>query len=132
MFRSVTPILALCLATSFAAAGPPDPVAVVNGEPIPRAELDAVLGQRPPVVTPLTAAQERSLKQEALATLVDELILRQFLKKNAPPVSKADVDRQDGRRVGLGDVIAQLLQRLGHHRTRVPVRRTFFCSCRTP
>ncbi len=78
----------------FAWAGPPGPVAVVNGEPISRAELDAILSQRPPVVTPLTAAQERSLKQEALSTLIDDLLLRQFLRKNAPPISKADVDKQ--------------------------------------
>jgi peptidyl-prolyl cis-trans isomerase C len=78
----------------FALAGPKDAVAVVNGEPIPRAELDALLAQRPPVVTPLTAAQDRTLKQEALAVLIDDLLLRQFLKTNAPPVTKAAVDKQ--------------------------------------
>lgn len=70
------------------------PVAVVNGESIPKSELDAALAARPPVVMPLTAAQTRAIQQEALAALIDDLLLRQFLKKNAPPVSKEDVDRQ--------------------------------------
>jgi len=76
-----------------AVAGPPDPVAVVNGEPIPRKELDAVLAQRPPVVTPLSAAQQRQLQQDALAGLIDERLVRQFLQKTVPPVPKDVIDR---------------------------------------
>jgi parvulin-like peptidyl-prolyl isomerase len=86
-------VVSLCRCGSICFAAPP-PVAIVNGEPIPRAELDAVLSQRPPVVTPLSAAQQRELQQEALAALVDDLLIRQFLKKNAPPATKADLDRQ--------------------------------------
>jgi peptidyl-prolyl cis-trans isomerase C len=74
----------------------PPPVAVVNGEPIPRADLDAALAQRPPVVTPLTTAQERELKEEVLQTLIDERLIRQFLTKAMPPVAKEDLDRQIG------------------------------------
>jgi peptidyl-prolyl cis-trans isomerase C len=74
--------------------GAPPAVATVNGEAIPRAELDAVLSQRPPVVTPLTAGQQRELQQEALSVLIDERLMRQFLTKNAPPVNKDEVDRQ--------------------------------------
>ena len=85
---------ALCLCGSFASAAPPPAVAIVNGEPIPRAELDAALAQRPPVVTPFSAAQERELRQEALAALIDERLMRQFLAKNAPPVPSEEVDRQ--------------------------------------
>src|SRR5947209_16737074 len=81
------------LIASIALSAPP-PVAVVNGEPIPRTELDAALAQRPPVVTPLTTSQQRELKQEALIVLIDERLVRQFLVKNAPPVNKEDVDRQ--------------------------------------
>jgi peptidyl-prolyl cis-trans isomerase C len=76
------------------AQGAKPPVAVVNGEPIPRSELDAALQQRPPVVTPLTASQQRALHQEIVAALVDELLVRQFLRKNAPPVDPAEVNKQ--------------------------------------
>jgi parvulin-like peptidyl-prolyl isomerase len=78
---------------AFVLAAPP-PVAVVNGEPIPRADLDDVLAQRPVAVTPLTAAQQRALQQDALAGLIDERLLRQFLAKNAPPISRDEVERQ--------------------------------------
>jgi peptidyl-prolyl cis-trans isomerase C len=81
------------LVASFSVAAPP-PVAIVNGEAIPRAELDAVLAQRPPVVTPLTVAQERELKEEVLQALIDERLIRQFLTGTLPPVAKEDVDRQ--------------------------------------
>jgi parvulin-like peptidyl-prolyl isomerase len=78
---------------AFLAASPP-PVAVVNGEPIARTELDAALSQRPPVVTPLSTAQQREMQREALSALIDERLVRQFLAKTIPPVSKDDIDRQ--------------------------------------
>ena len=77
------------LIASIALSAPP-PVAVVNGEPIPRSELDAALAQRPPVVTPLTAAQDRELKEEVLQALIDERLIRQFLTKTMPPVAKEE------------------------------------------
>src|SRR5436853_325001 len=83
----------LCLCGSFAFSAPP-PVAIVNGEEIPRSELDAALAQRPPVVTPLTSAQDRELKEEVLQALIDERLIRQFLTKTMPPVAKEDIDRQ--------------------------------------
>jgi peptidyl-prolyl cis-trans isomerase C len=97
--RSVSRFLAVILLAELATAGQAQtrqnaPVAVVNGEPILRSELDAVLKQRPPVVTPLTSSQLRQLQQEALATLIDELLVRQFLFKNAPPVDGAEVSKQ--------------------------------------
>jgi parvulin-like peptidyl-prolyl isomerase len=70
------------------------PVAIVNGEPIPRSAFDELLKQRPPVVTPLTAAQQRQIKEEVVAVLVDEALVRQFLKKNAPPVDPAEITKQ--------------------------------------
>src|SRR5207244_2957670 len=80
----VLPLCSLCPCGSFCFSAPP-PVAVVNGEPIPLAELEAALAQRPPIVTPLTVAQQRELQQEALTALIDERLIRQFLAKNVPP-----------------------------------------------
>jgi peptidyl-prolyl cis-trans isomerase C len=70
------------------------PVAIVNGEPIPRTLFDEAMKQRPPVVTPLTAAQQRQIKEAIVALLVDETLVRQFLKKNAPPVEPAEIAKQ--------------------------------------
>src|SRR5439155_21907936 len=70
------------------------PVAVVNGESIPRGVFDEALKQRPPVVTPLTAAQQRQIKEAIVALLVEEALVRQFLKKYAPPVDPAEVGKQ--------------------------------------
>ena len=86
--------VASILMAFLAASPPPPPVAVVNGEPIPRADLDAALALRPPVVTPLTAAQQRELQQEALSVLIDERLVRQFLTRTCPPVGKDEIDRQ--------------------------------------
>lgn len=70
------------------------PVAVVNGEPITRAELDGVLKLRPSAVTPLTTAQNRQIAEQVLTALVEETLLRQFLAKSTPPVAPAEIDRQ--------------------------------------
>ncbi|HTK78219.1 MAG TPA: peptidylprolyl isomerase [Gemmataceae bacterium] len=70
------------------------PVAIVNGEPIPRSLFDDAFKARPPVVTPLTAAQQRQIKEAIVALLVDETLVRQFLKKNAPPVEPAEIAKQ--------------------------------------
>src|SRR5262249_52898785 len=70
------------------------PVAVVNGEPIPRSLFDDAMKQRLPVVTPLTAAQQRQIREAIVALLVDETLVRQYLKKNAPSVDPAEVAKQ--------------------------------------
>jgi peptidyl-prolyl cis-trans isomerase C len=94
--RIAVGVLAFAAAAPAAVAqtGANAPVAVVNGEPIPRSALDEALAQRPPIVTPLTAAQRRQIHQEVIAALVDEALVRQFLAKNAPPVDPAEVAKQ--------------------------------------
>ncbi len=70
------------------------PVAVVNGEAIPRSELDAVLKARPQAVTPLTAAQQRRIHEQVVSILIDEMLVRQFLTKNAPPADTEAIEKQ--------------------------------------
>ncbi len=89
-------VLAGGVSAALAQLGAKAPVATVNGEPITRAELDAALAERPPVVTPLTSAQKRQLQEEALAVLIDELLIKQFLRQNGPPVDPAEVNKQVG------------------------------------
>jgi parvulin-like peptidyl-prolyl isomerase len=75
------------------AAGQDKPAAVVNGEAISIAEVMAVLEARPSPV-PLTAAQQRELRQSALDMLIDDLLMRQFLRKNALPAQPAEVQKE--------------------------------------
>src|SRR5207253_2907455 len=69
----------------FVAAQPPTAspnttnAATVNGEQIALADVDAVLKNTLPL-TPLTAAQKRQMRIEVLADMVDDLLLRQFLR----------------------------------------------------
>lgn len=73
--------------------GQEKPAALVNGEAISMAELKAVLDQRPSPV-PLTAAQQRELRHAALDLLIDDVLMRQFLRKNAPPATAAEIQKE--------------------------------------
>jgi peptidyl-prolyl cis-trans isomerase C len=70
------------------------PAAIVNGEPISLAEVEQVLKQNAPSPTPLTQTQRRQQRFEALTMLMDDLLLRQFLQKQAPAVDPAEVDQE--------------------------------------
>jgi len=95
-------LAALAIAT-VALAQPPTPptppakpettAATVNGETISLTEVDAVLKQSLPL-TPLNAAQRRQMRIEVLADMVDDVLLRQFLRKNGPKVDPAEIDAQ--------------------------------------
>ncbi|HEY1192217.1 MAG TPA: peptidylprolyl isomerase [Gemmata sp.] len=75
------------------AATNPDLAATVNGERITLAEVDALLKVTLPL-TPLTAAQKRQMRIEVLSDMVDDVLLRQFLRKNGPKVDPAEIDAQ--------------------------------------
>jgi peptidyl-prolyl cis-trans isomerase C len=77
-----------------APAGQPRPVAIVNGEPIAAAELDNVLKNAPPSATMPTPEEKKEMRELALKMLVDDVLMRQFLKKNTQPVSPAAVTRE--------------------------------------
>jgi peptidyl-prolyl cis-trans isomerase C len=86
----LTALLGLAAAVG---AQPAGTAAVVNGEPIPLAQVEAELQCRPPSVVPLSAAQQREMKADALNGLIDVLLERQFLRRNGPPVSSSDIDK---------------------------------------
>ena len=71
----------------------PNVAATVNGENITLADVDAVLKHTLPL-TPLTAAQRRQMRIEVLSDMVDEVLVRQFLRKNGPKVDPAEIDAQ--------------------------------------
>ena len=86
--------VALALSTVALAQPPGAPdAATVNGDKITLAEVDAVLKQTLPL-TPLTAAQRRQMRVEVLSDMVDDLLVRQFLRKNGPKVDPAEIDAQ--------------------------------------
>lgn len=70
------------------------PVAVVNGEAINQSELDAALKMRPQGATPVSSAQQRRVSEQILSLLIDDVLIRQFLEKNAPPASPSVVNKQ--------------------------------------
>src|SRR4051794_36614986 len=67
------------------------PAAIVNGEVVPWVAVMAEFAKRPPTLTPLSPSQQRQMQREIVNTMIDELLLRQYLAKNAPPVTEADV-----------------------------------------
>ena len=89
-----TPVPALLLGLgSLASADPPSPVAAtVNGEPISLADVDTVIKTKL-APTPLTTQQLKQLRAEVVTDLVDDVLLRQFLRQHGPKVDPADVDR---------------------------------------
>jgi parvulin-like peptidyl-prolyl isomerase len=71
-------------------------VALVNGEPITMADLEGILKARPMQAIKLTDAERKEMRKEALNLLIDELIMHQFLVKNAPAVSTAQINKKFG------------------------------------
>lgn len=95
---SFAPVVALaCGAVALAqppATSPnPNVAATVNGETITLDAVDALLKTTLPL-TPLTAAQKRQMRVEVLSDMVDDVLLRQFLRKNGPKVDPAEIDAQ--------------------------------------
>jgi parvulin-like peptidyl-prolyl isomerase len=77
--------------------------AAVNGEAIMQSEVDAVIRlSQPPSPTPLSDAQKKDLQAGALNMLVEDMLMRQYLRKNAPAVAPAEVDKR------MQDLAAQL------------------------
>jgi peptidyl-prolyl cis-trans isomerase C len=80
-----------------AAQAPPPaakPAAVVNGEPIPFSEVKALLDQQPPPPNPLSKHQQLFMQETALEMLIDDLLMKQFLRKNGPKVDPAAVNKE--------------------------------------
>jgi parvulin-like peptidyl-prolyl isomerase len=85
--------LFLLVVPALAAAG--DKVAAtVNGEAVTAAELDAAVGQLTPADTPLSAAQAQQQRADVLQLLIDDRLVRQYLRRQGPKVDPAEVDRQ--------------------------------------
>ncbi len=77
--------------------------AAVNGEAIMQSEVEAVIRlSQPPSPTPLSDAQKKDLQAGAVNMLIEDMLMRQYLRKNAPAVAPAEVDKR------MQDLAAQL------------------------
>ncbi len=90
--------------------GESPPAAIVNGEVISKGELDALLKKAGPLAAQLPEAQRKQQQQMALNALIEAMLLRQFLEKNAPPIDEKEINthmaglaaqlQQQGRNMG--------------------------------
>jgi parvulin-like peptidyl-prolyl isomerase len=87
-------VVAVVSAVPHSRAKDPPPAALVNGEPIALAEVDAILNARPAMLAKATEKDRREMQLEALNMLVDDLLMQQFLRKNAPAVAASVVNKQ--------------------------------------
>jgi peptidyl-prolyl cis-trans isomerase C len=65
----------------------------VNGEDIPLAELQAVLDTRPSPV-PVSKELQREMRKAAIEMLVDDLLMRQFLRRAVAPVDPMALQKE--------------------------------------
>jgi peptidyl-prolyl cis-trans isomerase C len=67
--------------------------ATVNGEVIRLDQVDAVLKRRPPTDVPLTEGQTRALRREVVEAMIDDALLKQFLRQHGPKIDPAEVEK---------------------------------------
>jgi peptidyl-prolyl cis-trans isomerase C len=71
--------------------------ALVNGETILLDEVDAILKARTkesgPSLAPLTVSQQRQQRLEVVSALVDELLVKQFLREKGFKIETAEIDK---------------------------------------
>ena len=86
----------LLLAGSAAAQNAPGakPAAVVNGESIPMADVDAIFKLQEPSPTPVSETQKKQMRQEVLGMLIDDLLMQQFLRKHGPKADPVEVNKR--------------------------------------
>lgn len=76
------------------AAAAPKPAAVVNGEAISLAEVDAAVRvMSGPSAVQISDSKRRQMRLEALGLLMDNLLLQQYLRANAPPVEPSEITK---------------------------------------
>lgn len=88
--------LVLCAAAAWCEPPKPEPISVaatVNGEEIRIDQVDALIRSTLKFIA-LTEEQRAQIRKELLPTLIDRVLLKQFLAKNAPPVDVAEIDKQ--------------------------------------
>jgi parvulin-like peptidyl-prolyl isomerase len=94
IWRGAAALLLTAMAATLWAQGVPNrAAAVVNGEAIPMAEVQAILDERPPPV-PLTEEQRKEMRKAALNMLIDDALMRQYLRKYIPAPTQPEVNQE--------------------------------------
>lgn len=77
-----------------AGAQPADKSAArVNGEDIPLVEFQAVVDLRPSPV-PVSKELQREMRKAAIDMLIDDLLMRQYLRRNVAPANPAELQKE--------------------------------------
>jgi peptidyl-prolyl cis-trans isomerase C len=80
-------------ATPTAQAAQVKPVALVNGEPITRAELEAVLSHDGPRAVQLPENQLLEMRRAALDMMIQNILWAQFVRQHGPRVDPGEVSK---------------------------------------
>jgi peptidyl-prolyl cis-trans isomerase C len=75
-----------------AVGGGGKPAAIVNGEVIPMSELEELLKQEGPMPVAMPETLRKQQRQIALDALINEALMRQFLKQNVPPIDSKELN----------------------------------------
>src|SRR5262245_28159337 len=67
------------------------PAAVVNGESITLAQIDAVINRDGPQAVQQSEAKLREMRHAALAMMIDNVLFQQYIRKNCPPANPKEV-----------------------------------------
>lgn len=68
-------------------------IALVNGDAITLAEVDAVLKARPAALQSQSAMQLRQQRTDMLSAMTDDLLLRQFFRTQSAKIEPSDIKR---------------------------------------
>lgn len=73
----------------------PDPTvaAVVNGDVIRLAQVDELIRREFQPRSPFTSEQAQQIRKAAVEDMIDDLLLKQFLREHGPVVTPAEVDK---------------------------------------
>src|SRR5262245_1742776 len=95
--KALTLAVVLGLSVAAVRAQPPaaDKVAAtVNGEKIMESEVRAFMDMRGPTPVTLTAADKKKILDDVVNMLVDDALMRQFLRKNATPAATQEIQKE--------------------------------------
>ncbi|HEV3443316.1 MAG TPA: peptidylprolyl isomerase [Gemmataceae bacterium] len=82
------------LATSAAAQQALRPAAMVDGNAITMADVEAVIKQGGPTAKMMTEAQRRDLQHDVLEALINDVLFRQLMRRVGPRIEVVEVDRR--------------------------------------
>jgi parvulin-like peptidyl-prolyl isomerase len=70
------------------------PAAVVNGEAITLAQIDAMLNRDGPKAVQVPESKLREMRRAALAMMIDSILFQQYIRKTCPPAAPQEVEKE--------------------------------------